>query len=304
MIPSKYEELYERLQGQLLKRAGAEVTSRYVDLPQAGARVHLLEAGTGDPVVILHGGAGVGAEHIPLLAHLSRRFRVVLPDRPGHGLSGDFDYRRDLTQANVEFVAALLDELGIERAAIVGNSYGGLMAVQFAIAHPERVSRLVLLGFFPGIDRKLPALMRVTVVPVLGSLLGRIFGRPTVNNTRKFFSKLLVAHIERMPDELVELEALHSRRHGRSIAGLFREGFTVRGFRPRYLVGADLPKLAVPTFWLWGERDAFMPLDSARATAARIPGARFSVIPDAGHLPTTDQPAETARQLEHALART
>jgi pimeloyl-ACP methyl ester carboxylesterase len=301
MDSDPYAQAYRRLQGRLLERSGADVRSRFVKVPRIG-RVHVLEAGAGAPVLILHGGAGVGAEHIPLLAGLSKRFRVVLPDRPGHGLSADFDYRCDLRRANVEFITALLDELGIQRAALVGNSYGGLMSVHFSLAHPQRVSKLVILSFFPGVDRKLPLMMRLMVAPILGAVLARTVGRPTVENTRRFFSQVIVAHIDRMPEELVELEALHSRRHNRSITGLFREAFTVRGFRPRYVVGEELSRLSVPTVFLWGEHDRFLPVDEGREVAARIPGTRFVVIPDAGHLVTSDQPIETATLLERALA--
>jgi pimeloyl-ACP methyl ester carboxylesterase len=220
---------------------------------------------------------------------------VILPDRPGHGLSDEYDYRRrDLRRDNVEFVGALLDELGLERAALVGNSYGGFMSVCFALAHPERVSKLVILGFFPGIDRALPLMMRLMVTPALGSLLGR--------NTRRLFSMLIVVHIDRVPEELIELETMNSREHQRSIGGLFREGLTSRGFRPRYVVGDDLPNLTVPTTFLWGEHDAFKSVEEGRAAAARIPGARFVVIPDAGHMPSFDQPDATATLLERALA--
>jgi pimeloyl-ACP methyl ester carboxylesterase len=298
-----YEEAYLRLQGKLLHRYGVEARSRFVRLGPIGTRVHVLEAGSGHPVVILHGGAGIGAEHIPVMARLARRFRVVVPDRPGHGLSDAFDYRRrDLREANVAFVGALLDELAIERAALVGNSYGGFMGVCFALAHPERVSRLVILSFFLGMsDRALPGIMRLMVTPVLGTLLGRTVGRPSERNTRTFFSKFIVAHIDRMPEELVALETLHSRRHGRSIAGLFRAGSTSRGFRPRYVLHDRLSQLRVPTTFAWAERDVFKSIEEARATAALIPGARFVVIPDAGHLPCTDQPEATAALLDREL---
>lgn len=296
-----YADRYRTLQQQLLDRAGVEVRAGFVTLPSIG-KIHLLEAGDGLPVLILHGGAGVGAEHIPLLASLSKRYRVLLPDRPGHGLSDDFDYRCDLRAANIAFIGSLLDALDIPRAALAGNSYGGLMAFHFALAHPERVTKLVPLGFSPGVTRPLPLMMRVVVAPVLGAVLGATIGRPTVKNLRTFFNKLIVARIDRMPAALLELEALHSRRHARSIGRLFREGFTLRGFRPRYLVEQQLPRLAVPMVWLWGDRDPFMSVDEARAMAARVPGARFEVIADAGHLVTSDQPIETAAALNRALA--
>src|SRR5512142_133461 len=93
--PKSYQQTYSGLQHSLLERSGVSVQSRFVSLTNIG-KVHVLEAGSGPPVLILHGGAGIGAEHIPLLAQLSKRYRVILPDRPGHGLSDDFDYSRDL----------------------------------------------------------------------------------------------------------------------------------------------------------------------------------------------------------------
>jgi pimeloyl-ACP methyl ester carboxylesterase len=298
-----YVNTYGRLQAELLHRYGFDAHSRFLPLKQIPTRIHLLEGGSGDPVILLHGGAGIGAEHIDVAARLSKGFRVIVPDRPGHGLSDAFDYWRcDLRQASVEFIAALLDELGLERAALVGNSFGGFMAVCFALAHPERVSKLVILSFFPGIDRKLPIMMRLMVTPVLGTVMGLTIGRTSLNNTRRFFASLIVAHIDRMPAELLELETLHSLRHQRSISALFRAGLTIRGFRSRYVVGDQLAQLKVPTAFLWGELDAFATVEEGRAAAGRVPGGRFVVIPDAGHLASCDQPEVTARLLEHELS--
>jgi pimeloyl-ACP methyl ester carboxylesterase len=298
----EYTDTYRRLQAKLLDRYGLIAQSRLVYLEALGTAIHVLEAGAGDPVVILHGGAGIGAEHIAVMAALSKRFRVIVPDRPGHGLSDRYEYRgKDLGKANVEFVEALFTELGLEKAVLVGNSYGGLMAVDFALAHPERVTRLVVLGFFPGINRRLPLMMRMIVAPVLGQILGATVGRPSEKSTRMFFSKLIVAHIDRMPDELIELETIHSRRHQRGIGQLFRNGFGVRGFRRRYLVGDALPGLRVPTSFLFGDHDAFMSEAEMRAVARTVPLSRFVLIPDAGHLASTDQPQRTADLLEKEL---
>jgi pimeloyl-ACP methyl ester carboxylesterase len=299
----RYFECYRQLQAKLLDRYGLIAQSRFLNLEKLSTRIHVLEAGAGEPIVFLHGGGGIAAEHIPVAAHLAKKFRVIMPDRPGHGLSDEFDYRnRDLRTANVAFVEALLDELGVQSAALIGNSYGGFMALNFALAHPERVSKLIHLSFSPGLlDRRLPSMMRLMVTPILGRLLGATLGRPNVKNTRMFFSKLMVAHIDRMPDELVELETLHSRRHGRGIGRLFRAGFTVRGFRPHYVMRDELPKVRVPTTFLWGERDAFMTCEAAQVAARLVPGARFEVIRDAGHLPSTDQPEATAALLDREL---
>jgi pimeloyl-ACP methyl ester carboxylesterase len=303
MEAGSYAERYQQLEQRLFEHAGLAATSRMVELPSVGTRIHLFEAGQGEPVVFLHGGAGIGAEHIPVVARLARRFRVIVPDRPGHGLSDPFDYKGlDLRRANVDFVAALLDALALPRAALVGNSYGGFMATCFALAQPDRVSKLVILSFCPGIDRALPAPLRLMVTPILGWLLGRTIGRPTLANTRRFFSMMIVANIDRMPEELVELETLHSERHWDGIDGLYRNALTVAGWRPRYLLGGELAQLKVPTAVVWGEKDACGTVAVGKRVAERIPGARFELIPGAGHMPCTDEPDRAAAVLESALA--
>jgi pimeloyl-ACP methyl ester carboxylesterase len=297
-----YAERYRELEGRLFERAGLAARSRSVQLPALGT-IHLFEAGAGEPVILLHGGAGIGAEHIPVVALLARRFRVIVPDRPGHGLSDRFSYRGiDLRQANVDFVGALLDSLGLAKAALVGNSYGGYMALCFALARPDRTSRLVILSYAPGVDRALPAPLRVMVAPLVGWILGRTIGRPILANTRRFFAMLLVAQIDRVPPELLELETMHSKRHWDGIDELYRNAMTVAGWRRRYLLGAELPRLGVPTAVVWGERDACGSVDVGRRLAERIAGARFEVLPGAGHMPSTDAPGPCAAALERALA--
>lgn len=303
--PDAYRDEYGRLQAALFKRWGLAARTRYVEVDGLPGRVHLFEAGAGEAIVFLHGGAGIGAEHIPVVARLATKFHVIVPDRPGHGLSDDFDYgREDLRASNVAFVGALLNSLGLERVALVGNSYGGFMSLNFALAHPERVAHLVHLGFSPGlVNRHLPVMMRLMVTPVIGTVLGATVARPSDKNTRMFFGKLIVAHIDRMPDELVRLETMHSRRHGKSIASLFRAGITSGGFRQRYVMRDELPKIRVPATFLWGERDPFMPLGEARTAASLVPGAAFEVIPDAGHMPCTDQPDVTASLVAAAIGK-
>jgi pimeloyl-ACP methyl ester carboxylesterase len=139
------------------------------------------------------------------------------------------------------------------------------------------------------------------VTPVLGTLMGLTIARPSLSNTRRFFSKLLVAYVDRMPEELVELETVHARRHQPSIGLLFRAGLTIRGFRSCYLLENELQRIRVPTTLLWEEHDQFKSVEEGRAVARHIPGGRFHVIPNAGHMPSTDQREATADLLERAL---
>jgi 2-hydroxy-6-oxonona-2,4-dienedioate hydrolase len=122
----------------------ASGTSQYVDT--ARGRIHLYAAGEGHPVVMLHGsgpGATGWSNFRPNIGHLAQHFRVIAPDMPGWGDSDPVSYEdRD----HVSDAIALLDALGIEKAAFVGNSMGGATSLKVAGRHPERVSHLVTMG--------------------------------------------------------------------------------------------------------------------------------------------------------------
>lgn len=122
----------------------AENTSKTVQTPSG--KIHYNEAGTGQPVVLLHGsgpGATGWSNFGPNIAELAKSFRVIAPDMPGWGQSDAATYEgRDHVQSLLE----LLDALGIEKTAIVGNSMGGATSIRFSAVHPERVSHLVTMG--------------------------------------------------------------------------------------------------------------------------------------------------------------
>ena len=103
-------------------------------------RAHVIECGSGEPLLMVHGGNGVGAHWIPLMERLVG-WRMIVPDRPGCGLTDGFLYDGVDMRAQ-----GVLDALEVESASIIGNSMGGYFALCFALAHPERVRRLVLAG--------------------------------------------------------------------------------------------------------------------------------------------------------------
>src|SRR6266566_8127869 len=127
---------YRQAQSRVLERHGSPAVSRFVLLESQHVRAHVLEAGEGPPMLLLHGGGATAALWGPLLGSLHRSFRIYAPDRPGCGLSGPFDYRQVSFRAHaVDFVRSVLDGLGLERATLVGNSMGGYFGLAFALAH-------------------------------------------------------------------------------------------------------------------------------------------------------------------------
>jgi pimeloyl-ACP methyl ester carboxylesterase len=284
---------YKDAQAKLLDRFGLAAQSRFLALKDPRTRIHVLDAGSGDPILFIHGGAGVGAEIMPLAARFASH-RIIIPDRPGHGLSDAFDVRRvNLRRMNVAFVTGLLDALGVERADLVSSSFGTFMALSFAIAHPDRVGRIAVVGSFPGFGTSIHPMLRLMGTPIVSSILQAVTP-PSLEGTRAFFGTLLVKHIDRMPAELVELETLNGKLHGRCIARLFRAGISPLGWRSRYDLAPEMISVRVPTLLAWGDADAMWPITHAERVAKAMPNARLTVIRDAGHMPWIDQLDETS----------
>jgi pimeloyl-ACP methyl ester carboxylesterase len=154
-------ERYRELQSEVLDYYQVKATSRFVDIARPAMRVHVLEAGEGEPVVLFHGGDGEGLNWAPLIGTLQHRAHVFAVDRPGFGLSDAFDYSTvDVRRHASDFTASLLDALGLESATLVGGSMGGFFVLVTAIDRPERVRRLVLSGAAVGVTRDMGEMIK------------------------------------------------------------------------------------------------------------------------------------------------
>jgi len=289
-------------QAALLDREVGSWSSRRIRW--SGGETQVIEAGAGEPLVVVHGGMGNAADWAPLIGRLARSRRVIAVDRPGHGLATPFDYRGvDLWSHAATFLAEILDALGLDRVDVAGNSMGGLFGIALAEARPDRVRSLTLIGAPAGAQRALPARIGLMGWPVVGSLVIAMVRRSTPASTRSFWDGLIVAHPERLSDEALAFIALAARRNADGWRSIVRGNVSVRGLLPRNLIAAHLARVAAPVSWVWGERDAFTSPASGRrlAAQARRPGS-FVVIPDAGHLPWFDEPDRVADALLGAVS--
>jgi pimeloyl-ACP methyl ester carboxylesterase len=282
-------QVYERL------LANGSVRSRQIEVG-AGNRVHLLEEGDGRPVVVLHGSGNPAGFLLPLLREL-HGVRAIAPDRPGVGLSDPIDLPRDrYRQTAVAWLDRLLDALGLDTTTLLGHSGGAMWALWYALARPDRVERLVLLGppVLPGTRCPLP--IRLATTPGLGEVLSRL-APPTPKSILRF-----AHHVAREKEtlarhpELIDLLVAAGRdpitdRVSKAELRLFASPF---GFRRRSRVRPDeLRQVPVPTLVIWGEHERLGGVAVARAATALIPHARLAVLP-AGHGPWLGRPAETA----------
>lgn len=293
----------ERAQAALLARYAPDARVRRVRWSQG--ETQLLELGDGPPLLLVHGGGDGAFGWVPILSALARTRRVLVVDRPGHGLAEPFDYRGvDLLEHARTFLRDLLDALGLPTVDIAASSIGGLLAVAFALDKPERVSRLVLVGAPVGVARDAPLLLRLMSLPLLGRALGRLLMRNlTRDGSRKFWGQIQVAHAERLEDAFLDVDVAHTRRNLDSILSLIR--CVGRGLRGGHLVLGDRWRtLKVPTLFLGAEADIFVrpKFEKAlQAIAEGNPNVRLLRIPDTGHLPWLDEPERVVAEIERFL---
>lgn len=250
---------------------------------QVGRReLFVTQAGDGAPVVLLHGG-GPGAtgasNYVRNIDALARHFRVIVPDLPGYGGSSkDVDHADpfgDLAQA----VRGLLDALGIDRASLVGNSYGGAAALRLALDRPDRVERLLLMG--PGgigTTRGLPT-------KGLSTLLGYYGGDgPSREKLATFIRDYLVHDGAAVPEELIDLRYAASIQPEVIAAPPLR-----RPSGPRALLKMDLSRdrrlarCGVPTLVVWGADDRVNKPSGGPLLARTMPSCDLYVAANTGH---------------------
>ncbi|MGZ3450022.1 MAG: alpha/beta fold hydrolase [Polyangiales bacterium] len=264
--------------------------SKFVDIE--GMRVHYRDQGTGAPLVLIHGTSSSLHTWEGWVSRLSTHRRVVRLDLPGFGLTGptpDGDY----TAARLaRVVATLMDRLAIAKADVAGNSLGGRVALTFALEHPDRVRKLVLVDAAGLSGQKPPKIFAFARTPVLGRLL-------TVVTPRAIVRKNLV---EVYGDPTRIDEALVDRYFDFTLAEGNRRALYDRLNGPRDPdLDARIPEIHAPTLLLWGERDRWIPLEFAKRFQSSIAGAKLVSYPDAGHVPMEELAELTARDADAFL---
>jgi pimeloyl-ACP methyl ester carboxylesterase len=250
----------------------------FLDL--VGVRVWYESAGEGRPVLLLHGWGASAAAMRPIMDALRPDHAVCALDFPGFGQSSLPPSPWGVPEY-AELVVALLDALGIQRADVLGHSFGGRVGITLAAKWPDRVERLVLVDS-AGV-RPSPTPSRSLLQA--GLRAGRaLLGAPGLGRVRD-------------RAETVARQRLGSADY-RS-AGPLRETFVkviAEDLRPH------LPEIQAPTLLVWGDRDEDTPLSDARVMESSIPDAGLVILAGAGHYSYLDRPADFNRIIRHFLA--
>jgi len=293
-------------QGRLLEHYGVDAMSRSMEIMEPAMRVHLLEAGHGEPMIVLHGGDGEAVDWAPLLAAMQDRVHLYAVDRPGFGLSDPFDYRDvDLRRHAGDFVVSVLDALGLESATLVGGSLGGFFALATALDHPARVRAVVLVGYPAGLVNTAPLGQRVmAAVPPLARRVLQSAGADP-DRVRAQYRRMFHLDPDTLPQVYFETRAAGMQIPGSldTFAVLLHRLGRFRGYRREVYLGHDVARLSQPTLIIWGEHD-MAPAAAGRAAAARMPHAEFVSLEGVGHFAFLQAPQHTAELITTFLDRT
>lgn len=270
-----------------LQARWAQPPSTFIDVQ--GMHVHLRDEGPRTdpvPIVLLHGTSSSLHTWDGWAQVLQSTRRVIRFDLPGFGLTGppaDGDYR---IERYVRFVAAVLDQLGVSRCVIAGNSFGGQVAWETALAHPQRIEKLILVDAagYPFQSRSIPIGFRIARIPVLNRLMEFTLPRRLVESSvRNVYGDPGKVTPELM-DRYFELTLREGNR--RALAKRFEQA-------PAGLHADRIAALKLPTLILWGGRDRLIPPADAMNFHRDIVGSRLSVFDALGHVPQEEDPAAT-----------
>ena len=261
---------------------------------KGGVRIHALQAGRGETMVLLHGAGGGAANWFGIMQPLSAAFRVLAPDLPGFGFSPPLDVMPPLGSAVAGAVLRWLDARGEGDVHLVGTSLGGLIALRLAQQAAERVKSLTIIDA-AGLGAEVPLLVRLGTLPPLRGFAGS----SSRAGLRFFFERYLTASA--LPAERRRLLLDYIRASARAggnetlIANLPRFA-TMRG-QSEVLSDQELRAVRTPTLVLWGERDRFIPVAHGYHAARFLPNVNVCVVPGSGHSPNWEMPAEVVRAI-------
>jgi pimeloyl-ACP methyl ester carboxylesterase len=263
-----------------MKKHTEEETSKFVEVDEGGlkARIHYNEAGSGPAVIMLHG-SGPGASGWSNFsrnfdAFVDAGFRTILLDGPGFNKSQAMLISESRGLVNSKATLGVMNQLKIDKAHLVGNSLGGNAALCFALDHPQRLDKLILMG--PG------GLGKSIMVPQptegIKLLLG-VYRNPSMESLKRMLD-VFVFDPSRLTEDLIS---------GRYTSMMRDDGVHLRNFveslatSPLVDLTQQLSRIRAKTLVTWGRDDRFIPIDQALKVIAEISDASLHVFPQCGH---------------------
>ena len=280
---------------EALKARWAQPPSQFIDI--AALQVHLRDEGPRDdptPIVLLHGTSSSLHTWDGWVQALTPTRRVIRFDLPAFGLTGPNPQNDYEIASYVKFVTAVVDKLGVQRFVLGGNSLGGQVAWETAVAAPARVAQLILVdaGGYPLKPESVPIGFILASLPGGPTLMQYVLPRGIVQSS----VRSVYGDPGRVTPALIDWYVDMSLREGNRKA---------LGYRLAQGYASDVAKirtLKLPTLILWGDQDRLIPPNNATAFARDIAGSKLVMLPGLGHVPHEEDPVRTVAAVKQFLS--
>lgn len=275
-----------------LKEKYATTTSQFLDFD--GMQVHYRVEGEGKPIVLIHGtGAALQTWDVWADSLVKNNFKVIRMDIPAFGLTGPNKTDDYSSKMYVDFLDRFLHQIGIDTFALSGNSLGGEIAWKYALAHPNKVTKLILVdpaGFYSKDKKNGAIIFKLAKIKWLADLMSKMDTKIIVEKTLKdvYFddSKISEAQIQMYYDM--------SMREGN------RESFSKRVQQVDHEPILDISLITTPTLVLWGKQDLLIDI-SMEENFKKITNAQFINYDNVGHSPQEEIPAKSVEDVINYL---
>lgn len=269
-----------------LKERYGTVEDRYLEYN--GLQIRYRDEGRGPALVLLHGVCAFLETWDGWARELKKHFRVIRLDVPGFGLTGPAPDRSYYQRENmIAVMDGLVSKLGLKTFSIIGNSLGGYIGWNYALEHPDKVNKLILVDPV-GYSQKLPFLLTFASNPLVRPFAQR--GMP------RFFLYNAVQQVygdtTRLTREFKNRYFAYAMRAGnkKSYVDIFLE---MKKQNKNPSLSKDIPGITVPTLVMWGKKDRWIPYKYFESWKRDLPQARFIAYEGAGHVPMEEIPEKT-----------
>ncbi len=275
-----------------------------------GAQIYCRAVGEGDPLIVIHGGPGLTQDYLlPQMDRLAETHRVIFYDQRGCGRStGKIDADSMQIKTYLEDLEAVREAFGYKKVAVLGHSWGGFLAMQYAIAHPEAVDKLILLNTMSPSSEEFTLFVKEwtqRMAPYLETLNAikesKEFAMGDPKSCERYYQIIFRRYCYN-PDKADLLNLSLSPKaaiDGSKIYALFRENLFTKPFD----FHDQLQALSMPTLIIHGDCDP-IPASTAQRLHESIPGSKFILLPSCGHFPYVESPEELFHELRGFLSQT
>ena len=282
-----------------LRAKYANAESEFVEV-SPGLTVHLRDEGPalGPVVMLLHGSNSSLHTWEPWVEQLKATHRVITYDQPGHGLTGPHPRDCYTAACYTEVVEAVARNRKLDRFVLGGNSMGGWVSWNYALAHPERLAGLVLVDASgPDLPASLtppaPIGFRIARTPVLNQLMRQVTPRSVIEKSVRQSVSVQASVTPAVVDRYWELIRYPGNRRATGL----------RFATPRTVATPEkLAKIATPTLIMWGREDRLVPVEAAVVFDREIPNSRAVIYDGIGHIPMEEAPFRSVADLQAFLA--